>query len=53
MDASALNSIVLAVVLAAVFFYILYGVVRAAVRSGIGQAEERRDKIGESATRSD
>ncbi len=47
MDASPLNSIILAVVLAGIFFYVLYGVVRAAVRDGIGQAEERREKTGE------
>jgi hypothetical protein len=47
MDAAALNTIVVALVLAAGFFYVLYGVVRAAVRDGIGQAEERRDKVRE------
>ncbi len=38
----ALDSLVLTVVFAAVFFYILYGVIRAAVRDGILQAEKRR-----------
>ncbi|TQJ39990.1 hypothetical protein FBY33_2029 [Arthrobacter sp. SLBN-112] len=33
---------VLFVLFGAIFFYILYGVVRAAVRDGIGQADERR-----------
>lgn len=39
-----LNNPVLLVVLAAVFFYVLYGVIRAAVRDGILQADERREK---------
>lgn len=39
---SPLNNPVLLVVFAAVFFYVLYGVVRAAVRDGILQADERR-----------
>lgn len=39
-----LDSLVLTVVFAAIFFYILYGVIRAAVRDGILQAEERRKK---------
>jgi len=38
----ALDSLVLTVVFAAVFFYVLYGVIRAAVRDGMLQAEERR-----------
>lgn len=38
----ALDSLVLTVVFAAVFFYVLYGVIRAAVRDGILQAEKRR-----------
>lgn len=42
----ALDSLVLAVVFAAVFFYVLYGVVRAAVRDGILQADGRRQKAG-------
>jgi hypothetical protein len=40
----ALDSLVLTVVFAAVFFYVLYGVIRAAVRDGILQAEERRQE---------
>lgn len=36
------TGLVLFVLFGAVFFYILYGVIRAAVRDGIGQAEERR-----------
>lgn len=39
-----LNNPVLLVVFAAVFFYVLYGVIRAAVRDGILQADERREK---------
>ncbi|MEJ1177671.1 MULTISPECIES: hypothetical protein [unclassified Pseudarthrobacter] len=39
-----LNNPVLFVVFAAVFFYVLYGVIRAAVRDGILQADERREK---------
>jgi hypothetical protein len=39
-----LDSLVLTVVFAAVFFYVLYGVIRAAVREGILQADERRQK---------
>lgn len=38
----ALDNPVLLVVFAAVFFYVLYGVIRAAVRDGILQADERR-----------
>ena len=40
----ALDSLVLTVVFAAVFLYVLYGVIRAAVRDGILQADERRRK---------
>ena len=36
------GGIVVNLVFAAIFFYVLYGVIRAAVRDGIGQAEERR-----------
>lgn len=43
----ALDSLVLAVLFAAVFFYVLYGVTRAAVRDGILQADERRRITGE------
>jgi hypothetical protein len=43
----ALDSLVLTVVFSAVFFYILYGVIRAAVRDGILQADERRQKAGQ------
>lgn len=39
-----LNNPVLLVVFAAVFFYVLYGVIRAVVRDGILQAKERREK---------
>jgi hypothetical protein len=42
-----LDSLVLTVVFAAVFFYVLYGVIRAAVRDGIIQADERRQRTGE------
>lgn len=38
------TGLVLFVLVGAVFFYILYGVVRAAVRDGILQADERRAK---------
>ena len=38
------DSPVLLVVFTAVFFYILYGVIRAAARDGILQAHERREK---------
>jgi hypothetical protein len=37
-----LDNLVLPAVLAAVFFYVLYGVIRAAVRDGILQADRRR-----------
>ena len=39
-----LDSLVLTVVIAAVFFYALYIVIRAAVRDGILQADERREQ---------
>ncbi|SLJ96265.1 hypothetical protein [Arthrobacter sp. P2b] len=39
---TALDSFVLTVVFSGVFFYVLYGVIRAAVRDGILQADERR-----------
>lgn len=38
----AFNNPVLLVVFAAIFAYVLYGVIRAAVRDGILQADERR-----------
>ena len=41
---TALENPVLAVVFAAIFFYILYGVIRAGVRDGILQADELRQK---------
>lgn len=41
---TVLDNPVLAVVFAAIFFYVLYGVVRAAVRDGILQADARREK---------
>lgn len=37
-----LTGLVLFVLFGAIFFYVLYGVIRAAVRDGILQAEERR-----------
>ena len=43
MDAGPLNTIVLGLIVAALFFYVLYGVVRAAVHDGIRQAEAQRD----------
>jgi hypothetical protein len=43
------DNIVLNLVFAAIFFYVLYGVIRAAVRDGIGQAEERRRQRSDSA----
>jgi hypothetical protein len=44
------NNPVLLVVFAAVFFYVLYGVIRAAVRDGIIQTDERRQKARELAS---
>ena len=41
-----LGGLVLGAVFAAVFFYVLHGVIRAAVRDGILQADERRQKTG-------
>jgi hypothetical protein len=38
------GGIVLSLVFAAIFFYVLYGVIRAAVRDGILQAAERREQ---------
>lgn len=43
----AFDSLILAVVFAAIFFYVLYGVIRAGVRDGILQADERRQKARE------
>ena len=37
-----MNGLVLTVTFAAIFFYVLHGVVRSAVRDGIVQAEEKR-----------
>ncbi|MEW1810402.1 hypothetical protein AB0284_06810 [Pseudarthrobacter phenanthrenivorans] len=37
-----LTGLVLFALVGAVFFYILYGVIRAGVRDGIRQADERR-----------
>lgn len=50
---TALDTMALAVIFAAVFYYVLYGVIRAAVRDGILQADERREKasIGASGDR--
>ncbi|MDQ0117997.1 hypothetical protein AB0280_17430 [Pseudarthrobacter sp902506025] len=42
-----LTGLVLFVLIGAVFFYILYGVIRAAVRDGILQADERRARRSE------
>lgn len=42
MDAGSLNFVVLSVLVAGVFFYVLYLVIRAAVRDGIVRAYERR-----------
>jgi hypothetical protein len=39
------DNIVLNLVFAAIFFYVLYGVIRAAVRDGIGQAEDLRRRL--------
>lgn len=44
MDADPLNSLVLSAVCAAVFFYVLYGVVRAATRDGIVDAKRQVEK---------
>jgi hypothetical protein len=52
MDAEPLNSIVLSVVGAAVFFYILYGVIRAAVRDGIVEARCQAEKATQSQSES-
>ncbi|RAX18507.1 hypothetical protein DC347_00035 [Pseudarthrobacter sp. AG30] len=41
-DAGPLNFVVLLAVGGAVFFYVLYFVIRAAVRDGIVRADERR-----------
>ena len=38
------DSLAPALVFAPIFFYVLYGVIRAAVRDGILQADERREK---------
>jgi hypothetical protein len=42
------DNIVLNLVFAAIFFYVLYGVIRAAVRDGIGQAEDLRRQRSDS-----
>lgn len=47
---SPLNNPVLLAVFSAVFFYVLYGVIRAAVRDGILQADERRQKASPGVT---
>ncbi|MEE2522215.1 hypothetical protein V1639_03725 [Pseudarthrobacter sp. J75] len=44
MDAAHLNTAVLILVGAAVFFYVLYGVVKAATRDGIIAARRLMDK---------
>ncbi|MDR6988529.1 hypothetical protein J2Y66_003033 [Paenarthrobacter nitroguajacolicus] len=43
MDAAPLNALVLTIVFAAIALYLLYFVVRAGVRDGILQAEQKRD----------
>lgn len=48
MDANVLNSVILVLVGAAVFFYILYGVIRAATRDGIIDSRRRVAKAEES-----
>jgi hypothetical protein len=45
MDASVINVIALTAVGGAAFFYVLYRVVRAAVRDGTLQAQERRSTL--------
>jgi len=42
MDAGWLNFVILSVVFTTVFFYVLYLVIRGAVRDGIALADERR-----------
>jgi hypothetical protein len=46
----ALDSLVLAVVFSAIFLYVLYGVIRAAVRDGILQAHARAHDTEDEAT---
>ncbi len=46
---TAPDAIVLNLVFAAIFLYVLYGVIRAGVRDGIGQAEDRRRQRSDSA----
>ncbi|MFE4195986.1 hypothetical protein ACFRJ9_08985 [Paenarthrobacter sp. NPDC056912] len=43
MDATLLNTLVLTVVFAAIALYALYFVIRAGVRDGILQAEQKRE----------
>ncbi|GHD11141.1 hypothetical protein [Zhihengliuella salsuginis] len=45
----ALSSLVLTVLFAAVFFYVLYLVVRAAVRGALRDNDEERRRAGDSA----
>lgn len=45
MDATTLNAIILPVLFAAVFLYILYFVVRSGVRDGILQADRKRTEL--------
>lgn len=47
MDASPLNALLLFVTFGAVFFYVLYGVIRGAVREGIKQAWAAREADAE------
>jgi len=44
------TGLVLFVLVGAVFFYVLYGVIRAGVRDGIAQADARRAKRSEELT---
>ncbi|HKU03404.1 MAG TPA: hypothetical protein VJQ80_11395 [Arthrobacter sp.] len=43
----SVTGLVLWVLFGAIFFYIVYGVIRAAVRDGILQADERRARRAE------
>lgn len=46
MDADPFNVIVLTAVIGAVFFYVLYGVIRAATRDGIIAARRQAEEDG-------
>lgn len=47
------NALVLYIVFTAIFFYLLYGVIRAGVRDGIRAADERRAEEASPETPSD